>query len=49
MPTHVFGPNFQEKMFSFNFLIQSLFIYTKKQNQLSFQGIVLHTDFIIAF
>ena len=50
MHTHIFGPNFQEKNFGFNFLIQ-LFIYLYLETKLIivFQGIILHTDIVIAF
>ena len=42
MYTHVFGSNFQE-----NYLFIYLFLETKLI--IAFQGIVLHTDIIIAF
>ena len=51
MRTHVLGPNLQEKkIFHFNFLIR-LFIYLYLETKLIivFQGIILHTDVVIAF
>ena len=49
MCTHVFGPKFQEN-FCFNFSIQ-LFIYLHLETKpiFVFQGIILHTDTVIAF
>ena len=49
MHTHIFGPNFQEKKKSFNFLIQFLYLYLETKPIIVFQGIILHMDIIIAF
>ena len=49
MHTHVFGPNFQEKK-SVSFLIQFIMcLYLETKLMIIFQGIILHTDIIIAF
>ena len=50
MCTHIFGPNFQEKIFCFNFKIQC-FIYLQLETKpiIIFQGISLHMDIIIVF
>ena len=50
MCTHVFGPNFEEKIFRFNFLTQ-VFIYLYLETKLIviFQDIILHMDIVIAF
>ena len=52
MRTHVFGPNFQgkKKIFRFNFLIQFfIYLYLETKPIIIFQGIVMHTDIVIAF
>ena len=48
--THVLGPNFQEKIFCFNFLIPLLiYLYLETKPVIIFQGIILHTDIVIVF
>ena len=51
MHTYIFGPNFHEKEIShFNFLIQLFtYLYLETKPIISFQGIILHMDIIIAF
>ena len=48
MCIHIFGSNFQEKIFHFNFLIQ-LFIYLYLETKLIiiFQDIILHMDIVL--
>ena len=48
MSTHIFGPNFQEKIFHLNFVIQFfIYLYFETKPIIIFQGVILHTD--IAF
>ena len=49
MHTHSFGPNFQEKIFCVNFLIQFFNLYLETKLIIVFQGIILQTDIVIAF
>ena len=50
MYTHVLGPNFQEKIFPFIFLIQLfIYLYLETKPIIEFWGIILHTDIIITF
>ena len=47
MSTHVFGSNFQEKK---PFLIQIfIYLFLETKTMIIFQGIILHTDIVIAF
>ena len=49
MRTHISGPNFQEKIFHFNILIQLFtYLYLETKPIIVFQGITLHTDIIIS-
>ena len=50
MHSHVFGPNFQEKIFHFNILIQVfIYLYIETKLIMVFQGIILYMDIIVAF
>ena len=50
MHTQLFGPNFQKKIFHLNFLIQLfIYLYLETKPSIVFQGIILHTDIVIAF
>ena len=49
MHTHISGPNFQEKIFPFNFLIQFTYLYLETKLIIIFQFIILHSDIITAF
>ena len=49
MRTHSFGPNFQEKIFCVNFLIQFFNLYLETKLIIVFQGSILHMNIFIAF
>ena len=48
MHLHIFGPDFEEKIFHFNFLIQLfMYLYLGTKPIIVFHGIILHMDIII--
>ena len=50
MHTHIFGSNFQEKIFHLNFLIQFfIYLYLETKQIIIFQVIPLHMDIVITF
>ena len=49
MHTHVLGPIFQGKTSSFLIFNSFIFLYLETKPIIIFQGIILHTDIIIAF
>ena len=50
MHSHVFGPNFQEKIFHFNILIQVfIYLYIETKLIIVIRDIILHMDIVTAF
>ena len=49
MHSHVSGPDFQENIFHFNFLVQFfIHLYLETKLIIVLQGIILHMDIVIA-
>ena len=47
--THLFCPSFQEKKPFISFFNSILYLYLETKATIVFQGIILHTDIVIAF